>query len=162
MLLFWESKNLVPYFRLYELSLISRVKKTKEMLVMRDKLSFLYLHIWFDATKCKFIVKSSSLQCWLCFRLFLWRTQKMIYVCNFVAPLKRWLGLDKKSWKDIKKIIRVVLGYQNCFNSYKRGRGLQLSTGNHVLRKHTALFQKLGACTYIYKCEKFFRYNCLH
>ena len=28
-------------------------------------LGFLYVGIWFDKTKCKFIVKNSSLKCWL-------------------------------------------------------------------------------------------------
>ena len=55
---------------------ISRVKKTKQILFVRGKFSFLYEYICVDVIKCKFFMKKSSLKCWLCFHLFLWRTRK--------------------------------------------------------------------------------------
>ena len=33
---------------------------------MRRKFSFLDADIWFDVTKCKFILENSNLECWLC------------------------------------------------------------------------------------------------
>ena len=38
--------------------------------------------------KLKFILKISSLKCWLCFRVFLFLDTKLIYAYNFVAPLR--------------------------------------------------------------------------
>ena len=34
---------------------------------MGRKISFLHLEILPDVPKCKFILKSSSIECWLCF-----------------------------------------------------------------------------------------------
>ena len=66
-------KKRVVYFGLFESSLHSGGKKTKEILFVRSKFRFLYEHIWSDVTKCRFIVKNSSLKCCLCFRLFFGR-----------------------------------------------------------------------------------------
>ena len=44
---------------------ISRSWKTKQILLVRRSFSFLYLDIRFGVTKFKFIVKNSSLKCWL-------------------------------------------------------------------------------------------------
>ena len=62
--------------------------------------------------KGKFILKNSSLESWSCFRLFLWRTQKIIYGYNFVAPLGHKavmeLFLSFKSFKSPKKVTESV------------------------------------------------------
>ena len=42
---------------------------------------------YFAGPECEFSSKNSSLKCWLCFRLFLWRTQKYFSDMIFVAPL---------------------------------------------------------------------------
>ena len=54
----------VAYFGLVCLSLflISRGKRTKQILLERSKFSFLHVDIWFDVTKCKFIVENSSFE----------------------------------------------------------------------------------------------------
>ena len=57
------------------------MKKTKQILFTRGKFSFLCEDIWFDVTKCKFILSSNNLNCWLCFRLFC-GGQKIIYGFN--------------------------------------------------------------------------------
>ena len=54
----------------------SREDTTKQILFMRSKFDFLHADIQFDLPKCEFSLKHSSLKCWLCFRLFFWRTQK--------------------------------------------------------------------------------------
>ena len=54
---------------------------------MPPKFSFLLADIQFDMPKCEFILKNSSLKCWLCFRLFFVADTKIISDCNFVAPL---------------------------------------------------------------------------
>ena len=54
---------------------------------VRGKFSFLNVNIWFDVITCKFIVRNSTLKCWLCFRLFLWRTQKLfpVIILSFLS-----------------------------------------------------------------------------
>ena len=54
---------------------------------MRYKLSFLYVVIHFELSKCKGISKNCSLKCWLCFYVLFWRTQKTPSH-HFAAPLK--------------------------------------------------------------------------
>ena len=74
-----KKKKRVPYFDLFETFFaFLEVRKLNEywLWVVRGKFIFLYADIWFDATKCKFIVKNSSLKCCLRFCLFLWWTQK--------------------------------------------------------------------------------------
>ena len=53
----------------------------------RGKFSFLYVNIWFDVTKCKFILKNSNLQILIVFSLIFVVNTKMIYVYNFVCSL---------------------------------------------------------------------------
>ena len=55
---------------------------------MRDKFSFLYLDIWFDVTKCKFIVKNSSFEMFVMFSPIFVANTKITFVYNLVAPLK--------------------------------------------------------------------------
>ena len=55
---------------------------------MRGKFSFLYVDIWFDVTKCKFIVKNSSFKMLIVFLLIFVADTKITLVYNFVAPLK--------------------------------------------------------------------------
>ena len=56
-------------------------ESSKQLLLMINKFSFLYVDIQFDELNRGFIFKNSNLKCWLCFRLLLWRI-------NFGAPLK--------------------------------------------------------------------------
>ena len=55
---------------------ISRERKTKLVLFMRSRFRFLQVYIQFDVPEFIIVQKSSSLKCWLSFRLFLWWTQK--------------------------------------------------------------------------------------
>ena len=73
---------------------------------MRGKFSFLYVDIWFDLTKCKFIVKNISFKMLVVLSPVLVADIKkllknLIYVtlffCNFVAPLKE---TDKCNFAD--------------------------------------------------------------
>ena len=54
---------------------------------MRSEISFVYVNIWFDVTKCKFIMKNRRLK----FLVVAWpifvADTKLIFVYNFVAPL---------------------------------------------------------------------------
>ena len=54
---------------------------------MRGKFSFLYVDIWFDVTKCKFIVKNSSFEMLVVFSPIFVADTKITFVYNFVAPL---------------------------------------------------------------------------
>ena len=67
---------------------ISTGKNTKQILHVSVKFSFLYVYIWFAVIKFKFIVKNNNLKCWLCFHLFLWRTQKKFRL-KFRSPLSK-------------------------------------------------------------------------
>ena len=51
-------------------------KTTKWTLFMRSKFSFLHLDIYLDVPKFELSLKNSSLKCWMCSGLVLWRTQK--------------------------------------------------------------------------------------
>ena len=75
---------------------------TKYMRPVSD--NFLYVDIWFNVAMCIFIVKNSSLLCWLCFRLFLWRTKNnfgLWFRNSFKRLLKRYLIQWKGNWKSI-------------------------------------------------------------
>ena len=54
---------------------------------MGGKFCFPDIDIEPDVPKCRFILKNSSLECWLSFRLFFVADIKLIYGINFVAPL---------------------------------------------------------------------------
>ena len=73
---FFSEKVKKVWYLLVCLSLlcICRGKTTKQMLLVRDKFRFLYAGILFDVTKCKFIVKNSSLKCWLFSPIFVVNT----------------------------------------------------------------------------------------
>ena len=66
---------------------IPRGKKTKQILPERSKFSFLNVGIWFDVTKCKFIVKNSSFEMLVVFSPIFVVDTKITLVYNFVAPL---------------------------------------------------------------------------
>ena len=55
---------------------------------MRGKLSFLYVNVLFDMTKCKFIVKRAAYNVGYLFAYFCGGQTKIIFVYNFVATLK--------------------------------------------------------------------------
>ena len=65
---------------------------------MRGKFSFLYVDIWFDVTNCKFIVKNSSFEMLVMFSPTFVADKKIIFVYNFVAPLKN-AQLQSAFWK---------------------------------------------------------------
>ena len=55
---------------------------------MRGKFSFLFVDIWFNVIKCKFIVKNSSFEMLVVFLPIFVANTKITFVYNFVAPLK--------------------------------------------------------------------------
>ena len=67
---------------------------------MRGKFSFLYVDIWFDVTKCKFIVKNSSFEMLVVFLHIFVADTKITFVYNFVAPL----NLEKVEREKLQKI----------------------------------------------------------
>ena len=86
---------------------ISRLKKTKEMLFMRGTFSFLYLAIWFDVTKCNFILRNSS---WTAFSTIFVLDTNIIYGYNFVALLIYLLvPIDFTNHQNT--MCRVIWGY---------------------------------------------------
>ena len=54
---------------------------------MKGKFSFLSVNIWFDVTKCKFIVKYSSFKMLVVFSPIFVADTKITFLDNFVAPL---------------------------------------------------------------------------
>ena len=67
---------------------ISRVKKTKQILLVRGKFSFLDVDIWFYLTMSIFIVKNSSFKNLVVLSPIFVVDIKKTFVYNFVAPLK--------------------------------------------------------------------------
>ena len=63
---------------------------------MRGKFRFLYADIWFDLTKCKFIVKNSSFKMLVVLSPIFVVDTKTISVYNFVAPLSTLIALNVK------------------------------------------------------------------
>ena len=55
---------------------------------MRGKFSFIYVDIWFDLTKCKFIVKNISFKMLAVLSPIFVPNPKITFVFDFVAPLK--------------------------------------------------------------------------
>ena len=88
----------VAYFGL-SLFCISRGKKTKQILLERGKFSFLNVDIWFDVTKCKFIVKNSSFEMLVAFWPIFVADTKITFVHNFVAPLSMYALLSHPARK---------------------------------------------------------------
>ena len=104
---------------------------------MRGKFGFLYVDIWFDETKCKFIEKNCSLICWLCFRLFLWlkknnfslqfpssfnsrgvfRTQSNIYHWGFFAKIIKGFQTLTIFTKNLNR--KFLTGFEIRFWSVK-------------------------------------------
>ena len=71
----------------WSLFYISRGKKTKSILLARGEFNFLYVDIWFDVTKCKFIMKSSSFKILVVFSSIFVTDTKITFVDNFVIVL---------------------------------------------------------------------------
>ena len=65
------------------------------MLLVIGKFSFLYVDIWFNVTKCKFIVKNSSFKTFVGFSPIFVADTKITFVYNSVAPLKETLTSHK-------------------------------------------------------------------
>ena len=96
---------------------ISRGKKTKLILLARGKFSFPYVDIWFDLTKCKFIVKNSSFKMLVVLSLIFVTDTKITFFYNFVAPLiknqaskgdnSKFLKIWKHCWKSLKIDIKL-------------------------------------------------------
>ena len=55
---------------------------------MRGKFKFVYVDIWFDVTEWKFITKNSSFKMLVMFSPIFVADTKIIFVYNFVAPLR--------------------------------------------------------------------------
>ena len=66
---------------------ISRGKKTKEILLARDKFSFPDVYVWLDVTKGKFIVENSGFKMLVVFSPIFVADTKITFVYNFIAPL---------------------------------------------------------------------------
>ena len=66
---------------------ISRGQKTKQIRLVRGKFSFLYADIWFDVTKCKFIMKNSGFNLLFVFQPIFVVDTKITFAYYFVAPL---------------------------------------------------------------------------
>ena len=67
---------------------ISRGEKTKQILLLRRKFSFLFIDIWFDVTKYQFIMQNSSFKMLVVFSSIFVEDTKITFVYNFVVPLK--------------------------------------------------------------------------
>ena len=89
---------------------VSRDKKTKQILFVRGKFSFLYVGTWFDVTKCKFNAKNSGFEMLVVFLPFLADT-KITFVYNFVALKKVFLYFFFKS-----RITSEMSIYLNTFS----------------------------------------------
>ena len=57
------------------------------MLLEKHKFSFLYVDIWFDVAKCKFIVKNSSFKMLVVFSPIFMVDTNITFIYNFIAPL---------------------------------------------------------------------------
>ena len=73
---------------------------------MSGKFSFLYVDIWFNVTKCKFIVNNSSFEMLVVFSPIFVPDTKITFVYNFVAPL------ISKSSED-KNTVFIKVMYEN-------------------------------------------------
>ena len=82
----WQ-KHTVNSLGCLSLFCVSRDKKTKQILFVRGKFSYLYVGTWFDVTKCKFNAKNSSFEMLVVFLPFVADT-KITFVYNFVALKK--------------------------------------------------------------------------
>lgn len=54
---------------------------------MRRKFSFLYIDIYYDVPKCKFIMQNSTFRMLVVFPVIFVADTKLIYGYNFVTPL---------------------------------------------------------------------------
>ena len=81
---------------------ISRGKKTNEILLERGKFSFLNGYIWFDVTKCKFIVKNSSFVMLVVLSPIFVGDTKITFVYNFVARLKVFIKSFEAPQRSVK------------------------------------------------------------
>ena len=68
-------------------SSLKSLEKTKKILLVRGKFSFLYVGNWFDLTKCKFIVKNSSFKMLVVLLHIFVADTEINFVYNFIAPL---------------------------------------------------------------------------
>ena len=74
---------------------------------MRGKCSFLCVDIWFDLTKCKFIVKNSSFKMLVVpLPIFVVDT-KIIFVYNFVVPLTFYDSTELEEYTDVFKLQKL-------------------------------------------------------
>ena len=106
----WRVVSLLWYI-LVRLSLfcICRRKKTKKILLVRGK-RFLYVDVLFDMAKCKFIVKNSSLICWL-------RFHKKIFLLYFFSFFNHRIILDFKKSVDFLTNLQYFLVVDKLFNT---------------------------------------------
>ena len=107
----------VAYFGL-SLFCISRGKKTKQILLERGKFSFLNVDIWFDVTKCKFIVKNSSFEMLVVFSPIFVADTKIALVYNFVALLRGYYSWKICLFSVSKKACNIFPGGVSCFTVF--------------------------------------------
>ena len=77
---------------------------------MKDKFSFLSVNIWFDVTKCKFIVKCSSFKMLVAFLPIFVADTKITFVYDFVAPLSIYIS-------GVLFILLMTNLFQNLFHT---------------------------------------------
>ena len=58
-------------------------------MLVRGKLTILYVDIWFDVTKCEFNVKDSNFEMLVVFSPIFVAYSKIAFVYNFVTPLSK-------------------------------------------------------------------------
>ena len=83
--LFRQSKKTRGIF--WSVRVISRVQKPTQILLVKGKFSFPSVNIWFDVTKCKFIVKYRSFKMYDAPLPIFVADIKITFVYNFAAPL---------------------------------------------------------------------------
>ena len=94
---------------------------------MRGKLSFLYEGIWFDVTKCRFIVKNSSFKMLVVFSQIFLADTKITFVYNFVALLRKAImersNLGNIYFKKTPESLKKYKKQENyCSRLYKKER----------------------------------------
>ena len=85
---------------------------------MRDKFGFLYIGVWFNVTKCNFIVKNSSFKMLVMFSIIIVADTKVAFVYNFVAPLMK----KKKKLDTAEEINRMGnFGFSQTPDVFNKG-----------------------------------------
>ena len=85
---------------------ISREERATWIDFMRSNFGLPYENIYFDVSKCEFILKQSNLKCWLFSPIFVVDI-KLTFSYNFGAPLKQFFTISREVFK-ICKIFNII------------------------------------------------------